>query len=98
MKFAKLEEMARAMPEQQVEGSLRSLTADPRFAAVIAIVLRHKEQFVDGGAEQTRADRHGALAHTAGAVYALNCLLGAVKQVSNPPKKRTPKGPEPEEN
>lgn len=96
MKFQTLEAKARGMSEREIDDSLRSLSADPRFAAVVAIVLRHKEQFVDGGSVQALAGNHGALAHTSGSVYALNCLLGAIKQVCQPPKKRGAQAP-PEE-
>lgn len=96
MKFQTLEEKGRGMSEAEVGASLRSLCNDPRFAAVVAIVQRHREQFVDGGAVQSLANNHGALAHNGGSVYALNCLLGAIKQVSDAPKRRGEAKPETE--
>lgn len=97
MKFATLEEKGRAMSDQEIAANVRSLANDPRFAAVVGIVMRHKEQFVDGGAVQALANSHGALAHNAGSVYALNGLLGVIKQISDRPKRRGEKAPESEE-
>jgi hypothetical protein len=88
MTFEKLKAAGVAMSEKEIEDTFRSLVNDQRFAAVVAVILNHREQYVNGGTIQQLANSHGSLAHNAGSVHALNVLLGKIQQVSNPPKKR----------
>jgi hypothetical protein len=94
MKFEKLMEVGRGMEEAEIAANLQSLASEPRFAAVVALIHNHREQYVDGGCVQALADSHGKLAHNAGSVYALNVLLGRIRQVCNPPKRRGQQPPE----
>jgi len=96
MTFEKLKAAGAEMSEKQIEDTFRSMVNDQRFAAVVGVILNHREQFVNGGAIQAIADSHGKLAHNAGSVYALNVLLGKIQQVCNPPKKRHQQAPQEE--
>lgn len=56
---------------KEMRDNIKGLAADPRFAAVLALVLRQREYFVATLGTEAMADHHGALAHCAGKIRAL---------------------------
>jgi hypothetical protein len=88
VKFAKLEQIARAMDAQELQDSLRSLTNDNRFAAVVRLIIDQKDLSSDGSSQLKFANLHGCLAHAAGVRYGMLELEGQIKQIADPPAKR----------
>ncbi len=84
MKWEKLELAARALTEEEIRDGLRGLADDARFPALVRLVLRQKELAVDAGCAIQWADHHGCLAHAAGVTYAMNELLGRLREVCDP--------------
>lgn len=93
MKFAKLEQLARAMDADEVQASLRSLATDTRFAAVVRLVIDQKELASDGSSQLKFANHHGCLAHAAGVRYGLTELNNSIRQACEPPVKRGAQAP-----
>ena len=93
MKFAKLEQLANALTPEEASAQLRSLAADPRFAAVVWLVKDQKELASDSSARLDFANNHGCLAHAAGVRYGMLELEGKIKQITDPPKNRGAQSP-----
>ncbi len=66
------------MPPEQLNDTLRALTMDERFAAVLAWLDRNRDAFVAAGSKQNLAGDHGKLAHAQGSVHAMNLLLAQI--------------------
>jgi hypothetical protein len=94
MKFAELLESGRKMSTKEIKSNIVSLAADPRFAAVLALIERKHAEWVKAVAGQSLARDHGALAHCAGSVYATENVLGSFREVIEPSPKRGPQPPE----
>lgn len=88
MTYKKLKQMAAGMSDAELKDSLVSLVNDTRFPALVRLLDDHREQYISAGSQQALAGHHGALAHNAGSVYALDTLNGVLKQLCEPPKKR----------
>lgn len=93
MKFAKLQQLAHAMDEPELQATLRQLVADPRFAAVVRLIEDQKTLAADASALLKFAEHHGCLAHAAGVRYGLLELENRLRAVCDPPKSRTERPP-----
>jgi hypothetical protein len=93
MKYAKLEQIARALTPEEALANVSGLAADPRFAGVVRLILDQKDLAADFSCGVNFAGSHGALAHAAGVRYGLRELEGKIKQLTDPPKRTTPQGP-----
>jgi hypothetical protein len=93
MKYAKLEQMARALSPEEVNANVAGLTADPRFAGVVRMILDQKDLAADFSCGVNFSGSHGALAHAAGVRYGLRELEGKIKQLTDPPKKTGAQAP-----
>lgn len=97
MKFASLQQLARAMDDAEAAATLRQLCADPRFAAVVKLLADEKDIIAESACALKFADHHGCLAHAAGGRCALAAVEGRLRQLCDPPISRTPKPPSPTE-
>ena len=86
MKYAKLEQLARAMTPEEITANVAGLAADPRFAGIVALILQQKELAADHSCGLQFAGSHGALAHAAGVRYGMRELEGKIKQLTDPPR------------
>ena len=75
------------MNEKELAANLRGLAADPRFAAVAALIDQIKTQTAEESSEPSYAALHGNLAHAAGGVFALRILEGKLRRFIEPPRK-----------
>jgi hypothetical protein len=82
MKYQELVKRGREMSAKEIEDSLRGLMADPRMAAVAALIAKLKDEFADAGSGQPMAEFHGVLAHCAGSRHALLVLEGQMKSIA----------------
>lgn len=87
MTYKKLLAAARGMGDAEVAGCLKGLAADPRFAAVLALVDQIKEQTADAACDHHYAEKHGTLEHAAGVRFGLRILEGKIKGMIEPPKR-----------
>lgn len=90
MTFDKLKAIAQAMPADQRDATLRELTNEPRFAAVLRVILDEKENVSDAACQLKFAEHHGSLAHASGARYAWLELEGKIREACTPPKRKSP--------
>lgn len=79
MTFEKLRAVAVEMSAEERDATLVQLAKDPRFAAVLRVVLDEKENVADSACALKFADNHGCLAHAAGARYAWLELEGRIR-------------------
>jgi hypothetical protein len=91
MTFEKLQALARELTPERRDAELRALTNDPRFAAVLRVVLDEKELISDSACQLKFADHAGSLAHAAGARYAWLEFEGRVREACLPAKRKAPK-------
>jgi hypothetical protein len=99
MTYAKLKSLALTMGEAEQVATLKQLANDPRFAAVLKLILDEKEKASDDAALPPRAVHHGVLAHAAGSRFAMTELENRLRAVCTPdkPRRKEPVEP-PEEN
>jgi len=88
MNYAKLQQLAHSMGEEEKRDTLVSLLGDARFAAVVKLLEEHREGYVAAVCQQRMAGSDGALQHAAGSIYALETLGGVLKQLAAPVKQR----------
>jgi hypothetical protein len=93
VRFNELLEAGRAMSPEGLRTSLVSLASDPRFPAVLAIIEGKHREWCRTVAGQALAQDHGKLAHCAGSVFALENLLGSLKEILEPSAKRVQQTP-----
>lgn len=93
MKYSKLQQLARAMPAEEVTATLRQLLSDPRFAAVVRIIDDQKNLASDGSSQLKFASHHGLLAHAAGVRYGLLELESRFRTACEPPRSKSPQPP-----
>lgn len=94
MKYEDLVAAARELPAQQRDATLRQLVNDPRFAAVLALILEQKDLAADSSARLDFANNHGCLAHAGGVRYGMLELENRLRTACAP---RKPKPPTPAE-
>lgn len=92
MTYATLQDAGRALKPAELTANLRTLAADPRFAAVVALLDRNVESWQTAFASQQIAANHGQLAHAAGSLHAILLLRAqlAATVVARKPKAATP--------
>lgn len=73
------------MPGEQIERDVWSLSEDPRFAAVVAVINDVRFARLAGGTNPASASDHGVLAHHMGAVDALDELSRRLEGMIEPP-------------
>ncbi len=79
MSYEELMEAGRRLTPKQVEGQLRELARDDRFAAVLAWLERNHRAWVASVSDQRLAKDHGALAHASGSLHALELLTAQLQ-------------------
>ena len=87
MKYQTLLAMGRAMDAKQIADSLKGLAKDPRFAAVLAVIDKIKEETADASCDPKYANGHGTLEHAAGVRNGLQLLEARFKNVTDAPKR-----------
>lgn len=97
MTYAKLKSLALSMDEAQQLATLKQLANDPRFAAVLKLILDEKEKTSDDAAQPRRAVHHGVLAHAAGSRFQMLELEHRLRAVCTPDKPRRKETPVVEE-
>ncbi len=93
MKFAKLQQMAQVLTDEEMIANLRSLVNDQRFAAMLRLLAEQKELASDHACQLRFAGSHGCLAHAAGVRYCALELEGKIRELCDPPKKRNTQPP-----
>lgn len=96
MTYAKLKSLALAMGEAEQVATLKQLANDPRFAAVLKLILDEKEKASDDAAQPRRAVHHGVLAHAAGSRFQMMELENRLRAVCTPDKPRRKESTPPE--
>lgn len=81
MTFEDHQAKAALMPQEELELHLRSLCADPRFAAVLRLVQKHRGEFVEAGCDQRLAADGNKQSHAWGSVYALKTLEEELRRI-----------------
>lgn len=66
---------ARNLSNAEAKEQLRQLLADPRFLAVIKVVVNHMDDYVANASKQAFATHTGCIQHAMGSVHALNTLI-----------------------
>jgi len=94
MTFENLLALARELTPERRDAELRALTNDPRFAAVLRVVLDEKELISDSACQLKFAEAPGALAHAAGARYAWLEFEGRLREACLPPKRKAARNEE----
>jgi len=87
MKWEEMQEKARLMGAAEIDAALLALASDERFPAVLRLIDRQREAFVDGGCQQAMAADPGKQTHCWGSVYALRELEGELRQRMEPGRK-----------
>ena len=88
-KWTQIQQAADQMAGQQIERDVWSLSDDPRFAAVIALINDVRFNRLTGGTNPATASDHGVLAHHMGAVDALDELERRLQSMTEAPAEPT---------
>lgn len=84
-KWRNLQQAADLAVGPQIERDVWSLSEDPRFAAVLAVIKDVQFTRLAGGTNPASASDHGVLAHHMGAVDALDELMRRLEGMVEPP-------------
>lgn len=87
MTYAKLLAAGRAMDDKEIAASVKGLAADPRFAAVVALIDQMKTTVADVSCQEKYSNEHGSLEHAAGIRCGLMMLEARIKQQTEVVKK-----------
>lgn len=80
----------RRLTEKQIAQSIRMISSEPRFDALVQLLDRNREAWAQAAADQKIADSHGKIAHAAGSLYAVNLILSQIENAVNRPEKSGP--------
>lgn len=76
---------AALMPQGEMELHLRSLATDDRFAAVLRLIQKHRNDFVLGGCTQALAADGNKQSHAWGSVFASVALEDELRRITTAP-------------
>ena len=90
MTFEHHQAKAALMPQDELELHLRSLATDPRFAAVLRFIQKHRGEFVEAGCDQRLAADGNKQSHAWGSVFALRTLEEELRRIvtTAPPERK----------
>lgn len=67
--------------QQAIGEDLRRLARSDAFEAILAVILQHEAAYATSAARQDLAAHAGSLQHCAGSLYAMQNLLGSLREI-----------------
>lgn len=93
MNWIELLRQAEDLSDEGMREQLRSIMTDPRFPAVLRLLLGHEEAWAQNVSRQALCVEHGAIAHCAGSLHALQVLVEDLREKATAPAQEQPPTP-----